>query len=112
MYTILQAIVVIATCYHAVPSQCNDDCLTTASGAKICSSDSAYTHRYLAVSRDLLDLYPLGSVVHVSNAEHEIYNGVWYVEDKMNKRYSKSIDFLINPGMPLQKSEAIIELYK
>ena len=58
--------VVTATVYHAVEGQCDDSPLVTASGAKISSAESAYEHRYLAVSRDLLDVFPYGTMVEVS----------------------------------------------
>lgn len=92
-------ILVIATIYHATPSQCNDDYLTTASGMKIECTDSAYKHRCIAVSRDLLGEFPYGTEVIVSGCEVEEYNGVWVVNDTMNKRYRRRVDFLVNPKM-------------
>lgn len=89
--------VVTATVYHAVESQCDSDCLVTASGARIASADSAYEHRYLAVSRDLLDVFPYGSVVEVSGCGE--LDGEWVVADTMNRRYKGYIDLLINPDM-------------
>ena len=58
--------VVTATVYHAVEGQCDDSPLVTASGAKISSAESAYEHRYLAVSRDLLDVFPYGTKAEFS----------------------------------------------
>ena len=89
--------VVTATVYHAEESQCDSDCLVTASGARIASADSAYEHRYLAVSRDLLDVFPYGSVVEVSGCGE--LDGEWVVADTMNRRYKGYIDLLINPDM-------------
>jgi 3D (Asp-Asp-Asp) domain-containing protein len=71
--------------------------LVTASGANISSADSAYEHRYIAVSRDLLDVFPYGTKVEVSGCGE--LDGEWVVADTMNKRYKGYIDLLINPDM-------------
>ena len=91
---------VTATVYNAVPEQCNNDPGHTASMFKLDLSNP-YKHRIIAVSRDLLKDFPMGTKVKVSGTK--IYDGIWYVEDKMNKRYSKRIDFLINKGMKIGK---------
>lgn len=100
---------VTLTCYHAVAGQCDEDSLTTASGAQICSTDSAYTHRYIAVSRDLLEELPYGTLIEVSGCSIEEYNGVWLVADTINKRYEGCVDVLISPGMPLTKEAVLIK---
>jgi 3D (Asp-Asp-Asp) domain-containing protein len=97
--------VVTATVYHAVEGQCDSDCLVTASGAKIASADSAYEHRYLAVSRDLLDVFPYGTTVEVSGCGE--LDGVYTVADTLNKRYKGYIDILINPDMRGGKWEGV-----
>lgn len=97
--------VVTATVYHAVPEQCDKDCLVTASGAKISSAESAYEHRYLAVSRDLLDVFPYGTMVEVSGCGE--LDGVYTVADTLNKRYKGYIDILINPDMKGGKWEGV-----
>lgn len=97
--------VVTATVYHAVESQCDSDCLVTASGARIASADSAYEHRYLAVSRDLLDVFPYGTMVEVSGCGE--LDGEWVVVDTMNRRYKGYIDLLINPDMKGGKWEGV-----
>ena len=89
--------VVTATVYHATEGQCDSDFLVTASGAKISSTESAYEHRYLAVSRDLLDVFPYGTMVEVSGCGE--LDGVYTVADTLNKRYKGYIDILINPDM-------------
>lgn len=89
--------VVTATVYHAVEGQCDDSPLCTASGANISSAESAYEHRYLAVSRDLLDVFPYGTRVEVSGCGE--LDGEWVVADTMNRRYKGYIDLLINPDM-------------
>lgn len=97
--------VVTATVYHAVPEQCDDSPLVTASGAKIKSAESAYEHRYLAVSRDLLDVFPYGTMVEVSGCGE--LDGIWVVQDTMNRRYKGYIDLLINPDMKGGKWEGV-----
>ena len=89
--------VVTATVYHAVPEQCDSDCLVTASGAKISSAENAYDHRYLAVSRDLLDVFPYGTMVEVSGCGE--LDGIYCVVDTMAKRFKGYVDILINPDM-------------
>ena len=97
--------IVTATVYHAVPEQCDSDCLITASGAKIKCAESAYDHRYLAVSRDLLDVFPYGTMVEVSGCGE--LDGRWVVADTMNRRYKGYIDLLINPDMKGGKWEGV-----
>jgi 3D (Asp-Asp-Asp) domain-containing protein len=59
---------------------------------------ASYKHpglnRVIAVSPDLLKQYPFHSYVIVKGASK--FNGVWRVEDVMNKRYTKRIDLLID----------------
>lgn len=93
----VEVYVVTATVYHAVEGQCDDSPLVTASGAKISSANTAYDHRYLAVSRDLLDVFPYGTKVEVSGCGE--LDGVYTVADTLNKRYKGYIDLLINPDM-------------
>ena len=79
--------------------------MVTASGAKIASVDSAYEHRYLAVSRDLIDELPYGTMVEVSGCGE--LDGVYTVADTLNKRYKGYIDILINPDMKGGKWEGV-----
>ena len=95
--------VVTATVYHAVEGQCDDNPLITASGSAISSAESAYDHRYIAVSRDLLDVFPYGTRVEVSGCGE--LNGEYIVADTMNRRYKGYIDILINPNMKIGKWE-------
>lgn len=97
--------VVTATVYHAVEGQCDGSPLVTASGAKIDSTESAYDHRYIAVSRDLLDVFPYGTMVEVSGCGE--LDGVYTVADTLNKRYKGYIDILINPDMRGGKWEGV-----
>ena len=47
----------------------------------------------------------MGTKVRISGTGK--YDGVWYVQDKMNKRYSKRIDLLINTNMSIGKWDGI-----
>lgn len=85
---------VTATIYHAVPSQTNEDYLTTASMKKI-DSNHPGKHRWIAVSRDLEELgFVFGTKVKITGTGE--LDGIWQVEDRMNKRYKKRIDFLVD----------------
>ena len=76
---------VTATVYNAVPEQTNSDPSHTASMFKLDLKDP-YKHRIIAVSRDLLTRFPMGTKVRIKGTP---YDGIWIVQDKMNKRYSK-----------------------
>lgn len=94
MKTLVLMVTVVATIYHAVPEQCNSDYLTTASLKKINPANPAI-HRWIAVSRDLEKLgFTFGKKVCVSGAGE--MDGIWTIEDRMNKRWTKRIDFLVN----------------
>jgi 3D (Asp-Asp-Asp) domain-containing protein len=95
--------VVTSTVYNAVPEQTNSDPGHTASMFKLDLSNP-YKHRIIAVSRDLLIEFPMGTRVEVSGTS---YDGVYTVEDKMNKRYNNRIDILINVGMKIGKWENV-----
>ena len=92
--------IVTATVYNAVEEQCNSDPGNTAFMFKL-DLKNPYKHRIVAVSRDLLDKFPGGTKIKITNAGP--YSGIWEVQDKMNKRYTKRIDFLINEDMPIGK---------
>ena len=51
-------------------------------------------NRVIAISRDLLEKYPFRTYVLIKNAGP--FNGIWKVEDVMNRRYTKRIDFLLD----------------
>ena len=97
--------IVTATVYHATKGQCDSTPSVTASGARISSAESAYDHRYIAVSRDLLDVFPYGTMVEVSGCGE--LDGVYTVADTLNKRYKGYIDILINPDMKGGKWEGV-----
>ena len=85
---------VTATIYHAVPGQTDSTPFITASN-KVIDSLNPAGHRWIAVSRDLEPLgYTFGTLVCIDGAGH--MDGLWTVQDRMNKRWTKRIDFLVN----------------
>jgi len=99
--------IVVATVYNAEASQCNEDFLHTAWMFKL-SPTNPFKHRIIAVSRDLIHEYPNGTKVRLEGTK---YDGVYTVRDKMNKRYTKRIDILINKDMKIGKWTNV-KLYK
>ena len=91
---LLISILVTATIYHADPAQTDADYLTTASNKTI-NEANPQGHRWIAVSRDLEQHgFVFGTKVLVEGAGQ--LDGIWTVEDRMNKRWTKRIDFLVN----------------
>lgn len=88
---------VTGTIYHAVPSQCDDDVEYTASMFKLDLKNPG-KHRIIAIERTMMDRYGLqyGDTVLVVGAGP--HNGLWQVQDLMNKRFAGKdrIDFLVN----------------
>ena len=83
---------VTATVYHAVAWQCNSQYWITADMSEI---DTLHPdrHRWCAVSRDLLsEGFDMGDTIEVNGTW--VYDGLWIIHDKMNKRYNDRIDFL------------------
>ena len=92
---------VTATLYHADPRQCNKDYLTTASMKKI-NASNPQGHRWIAVSHDLEPLgFTFGTEVAIECCCP--LDGVWTVQDRMNKRWEKRIDFLVNKNIKTGK---------
>ena len=87
--------VVTMTTYTIDVNQTDSNPLETASGY-ILSSVNPKRHKVIAISRDLKDRYGFSDSVLVSNAD--AYNGVYVVEDIMNRRFRDRIDILINPN--------------
>jgi len=99
MVLLAGAINVTATVYNALKGQTNDDNLHTAS-MKVIDPDAAGSHRWIAVSRDLEELgFVFGVEVCVEGAGE--MNGVWTIEDRMNRRFTKRIDFLVDNDIKL-----------
>jgi 3D (Asp-Asp-Asp) domain-containing protein len=85
---------ITATIYHAVPGQTDSTPFITASLKRI-NKANPEGHRWIAVSRDLEQYgFVFGAKVCVEDAGE--LNGIWTVEDRMNKRWKNRIDFLVN----------------
>ena len=89
-----RATIVTATVYHAVEGQTDDTPLITAS-LKHINPDNPIAHRWIAVSRDL---EPLGFTFDVKVCVEGAgdLSGEWCVNDRMNERWVKRIDFLVD----------------
>lgn len=92
-YKQAERIVVSATCYYPSVNQCWGDIYETASQARI-NPDNPIGHRWIAISRDLKERLNFGDWVFVTGTG--VYDGYWQVQDVMNKRFKKKIDFLVN----------------
>ncbi|MCP5063900.1 MAG: hypothetical protein GY936_15750 [Ignavibacteriae bacterium] len=91
----------MATVYNAVPSQTDSTPLITASNKHI-DANNPGKHRWIAVSRDLEKYgFKFGVEVCVENAGE--MNGIWVVEDRMNRRFTNKIDFLVDNHIVLGK---------
>lgn len=94
-YTVLlapHADTVTATTYRLTARENGPYGNKMASGYKV-SYKAPERDRVIAISRDLLKHFPFHTYVTVENAG--ALNGVWKVEDVMNKRFKNRIDFLI-----------------
>ena len=100
--------VVKVTMYTVDPKQTDDTPLITASGF-IIDSLHPEKHRIIAVSRDLKRKYNFGTKVFVKGTGK--WDGIYSVEDLMNKRWKKKIDILVNPDLGYD-SFAGIRIYK
>tara|TARA_B100001248_G_C27384932_1_gene459099 strand:+ start:1055 stop:1393 length:339 start_codon:yes stop_codon:yes gene_type:complete len=106
MKTFLCTILVTATIYHADPKQTDSTPFITASN-KVIDSINPAKHRWIAVSRDLEALgFKFGACVLVEGAGIDM-DGEWQVQDRMNKRWNKRIDFLVNKEMKYGKWENV-----
>lgn len=85
----------------AVAAQTDSTPLETASLHKIKDGD-----RIVAVSRDLLEEFKYGDKVEVCC--NCIYEGEYFVEDTMNKRFTNRIDILIKSNQSIGKWQGTI----
>ena len=98
MSNILFTILVTVTIYHADPKQTDNTPFITASGKHI-NSKNPQGHRWIAVSRDLEKYgFTFGACVLIKGISKEL-DGEWEVQDRMNKRWRKRIDLLVNKNM-------------
>ena len=87
---------VMATVYNAVPSQCDGDCRHTASMFRL-NLNNVLSHRIIAMERTFMQKLGLkyGDVVKIEGTGK--WDGVWQVQDLMNKRFKgkEKIDILV-----------------
>jgi 3D (Asp-Asp-Asp) domain-containing protein len=88
-------VTVRVTTYTTDPKQTDDTPLITASGFKL-HPRNPRKHRIIAVSRDLKKKLKFGQYVRLDGAGK--LDGVYIVQDVMNKRFRKRIDVLLNPN--------------
>jgi 3D (Asp-Asp-Asp) domain-containing protein len=101
----LKIILVTATIYHATPEQTDSTPDITASNKKIDISNPI-KHRWIAVSRDLeAKGLTFGVKVCVTGAGD--LDGIWTVQDRMNRRWTNRIDFLVNRDLKGGKWENV-----
>ena len=102
MNELLYTLLVTVTIYHADPKQTDSTPFITASNKNIDSLNPA-KHRWIAVSRDLEPLgFTFGACVYIEGISEEL-DGEWEVQDRMNKRWKKRIDLLVNKNMKYGK---------
>ena len=83
-----------ATYYNPTAAQCDGNPLVTGSGYKINLKKLKNKEiKIVALSRDLLKIYPYGSEIYVHQPVH--LRGTYRVEDTMNSRFRNRIDFLV-----------------
>lgn len=102
---------VTATIYHATIKQTDSTPDRTATNFKI-NMNNPEIHRIIAVSRDLEALgFTMNKTVVVSNAGD--MNGLWVIRDRMNKRWTNRIDFLVDKTLKGGKWNNVkIKLYE
>lgn len=88
------------TIYHPSKRQCDRTPLITASNSKINVNDLKNQNiRWMALSRDLLKRwngeFHYGDTVLVTAGDSKI-DGLWIIQDTMNKRYKKRGDLLFD----------------
>ena len=101
---------VTATMYEPVVTQTDSTPNITADGTRI-STKYAGKYRYLAVSRDLLEIVSYGDYVVIEGI-NGMYDGVWQVKDTMHPRWTNRVDLLCNPGTsPFKIDSAKLIIY-
>ena len=86
----------LATVYNAVPQQCNNDVVHTASMFKLNLAD-VLSQRVIAMERTFMKELGLkyGDVVYIEGTQK--WDGPWQIQDTMNKRFAgmHKIDILV-----------------
>jgi len=93
LYFSLTHDIVTATTYKLTARENGPYGNVLASGFKV-NKKYPQSDRIIAVSRDLLKRYPFGTLILIKGTKE--FDGVWRVEDVMNKRWKNKIDLLIN----------------
>ena len=95
---------VLATVYNAVPAQCNNDVRHTASMYTL-NLDDVLSDRVIAMERTMMKEYGLkyGDIVKIEGTEK--WDGLWQIQDTMNKRFAgqHKIDILVPNNIKLGK---------
>ena len=106
-----QRVFVTATIYHAVEEQTDSTPDITASGYKI-NMEDPLSDRIIAVSWDLENIYgfKMGDMVYIKGTPY--LDGIWFVRDRMHKRWKKRIDFLVPESIKAGKWENVILTHK
>lgn len=96
------------TVYNAVPEQCDEDPLYTASMFRL-NLDDVYSHRIIAMERTFMKNLNLkyGDVVKIEGTGK--WDGIWQIQDTMNSKFvgQKKIDFLVPEDIKLGKWDEI-----
>ena len=96
------------TVYNAVPEQCDEDPIYTASMFRL-NLDDVYSHRIIAMEKTFMKTLGLryGDVVKVEGAGR--WDGIWQIQDTMSPRFAgrKKIDFLVPEDIKLGKWNTI-----
>ena len=102
----------IGTYYNATESQCDGTPFVTASN-KVIDTALLNSHqlRWVAISRDLKKYYNFGDTIYVES-ENECLNGKWVVQDLMNRRYYRYVDFLVPLDDTLNIGKCSIIIHK
>lgn len=99
------------TCYQPVKSQCDSDPTVTADGSRIdLDALERGDLKWIAVSPDLLWLFPMGSTVRVTSERTGRVYGEFQIRDKMNRRWNHRMDILISPNSKERISEADVRI--
>lgn len=90
---------VIVTVYNAVPAQCNADVRHTASMFKL-DLKNPEAHKIIAMERTMMSEFGLkyGDIVKIEGTYNGIQDGVYQIQDTMNKRFAgqHKVDILVS----------------
>ena len=90
---------VVVTVYNAVPAQCNADVSHTASMFKL-DLKNPEAHNIIAMERTMMSEFGLkyGDIVKIEGTYNGIQDGVYQIQDTMNKRFAgqHKVDILVS----------------